>query len=58
MKQHAPFAPISQLTLVQIHLLVGENEKALDRLVPLLKMPGCDLSLGCLTRAMKAAAGP
>jgi tetratricopeptide (TPR) repeat protein len=35
----AYFAPYIQHQLVRIYLLVGEPEKALDRLEPLLKMP-------------------
>ena len=39
--------PEIQEALVEIYLLVGENEKALDRLEPLLKIPS-DLSPGWL----------
>ena len=43
----AGFGPVIQKELVQIYLLVGENEKALDRIEQLLKIPS-DLSPGWL----------
>ncbi len=37
--QDGYFGPYNQLQLVRIYLLVGEQEKALDQLEPLLKVP-------------------
>jgi len=37
--QNALLWPEIQQSLVEIYLVVGENEKALDRLEPLLKIP-------------------
>jgi hypothetical protein len=37
--RHAPYDPYIQHQLVRIYILVGEPEKALDELEPLLKIP-------------------